>query len=77
MCLISEDIAYFLASFRCCKLFPARKFSLFPALFQIVPGWFQVVLDGFRSFQVVPRFSKYIDVLIKKCNLAGAYLKIP
>ena len=42
-------------------------------MFQIVPGWFQVVLDGFRSFQVVPRFSKYIDVLIKKCSLAGAY----
>ena len=32
-----------------------------------------VILDGFRSFQVVPRFSKYIDVLIKKCSLAGAY----
>ena len=42
-------------------------------MFQIVPGWFQVVLDGFRSFQVVPRFSKYIDVLIKKYSLAGAY----
>ena len=38
---------------------------------------FVVILDGFRSFQVVPRFSKYIDVLIKKCSLAGAYLKIP
>ena len=46
---------------------------MFPGLFQIVPGWFQVVLDGFRSFQVVPRFSKFIDVLIKKCSLAGAY----
>ena len=32
-----------------------------------------MVLDGFRSFQVVPRFSKYIDVLIKKSNLAGVY----
>ena len=32
-----------------------------------------MVLDGFRSFQVVPRFSKYIDVLVKKCSLAGAY----
>ena len=32
-----------------------------------------MVLDGFKSFQVVPRFTKYIDVLIKKCSLAGAY----
>ena len=32
-----------------------------------------MVLDGVRSFQVVPRFSKYIDILIKKCSLAGAY----
>ena len=32
-----------------------------------------MVLDGFRSFQAVPCFSKYIDVLIKKCSLAGAY----
>ena len=24
------------------------------------------VFDGFRSFPVVPRFSKYTDVLIKK-----------
>ena len=32
-----------------------------------------MILDGFRSFQVVPRFSKYIHVLIKKCSLAGAY----
>ena len=29
------------------------------------PGLSQVFLDGFRSFQVVSRFSKYIDVLIK------------
>ena len=35
-----------------------------------------MVLDGFRSFQVVPRFSKYIDVLIKKCSLAGAFPEI-
>ena len=32
-----------------------------------------MVLDGFRSIQVVPRFSKYIDLLIKKRSLAGAY----
>ena len=32
-----------------------------------------MVLDGFRSFQPVPRFGKYIDVLIKKCSLAEAY----
>ena len=32
-----------------------------------------MVLDGFRSFQVFPRFSKCIDALIKKCSLAGAY----
>ena len=32
-----------------------------------------MVLGGFRSFQAVPRFSKYIDVLIKKCSLAEAY----
>ena len=32
-----------------------------------------MVLDSFRSFPVVPRFSKYTDVLIKKCNLAGVY----
>ena len=32
-----------------------------------------MVLDGFRSFQVVPRFSKYIDVLIRKCNLTAVY----
>ena len=25
-----------------------------------------MVLDGFRSFGVIPRFSKYIDVLITK-----------
>ena len=30
-----------------------------------------MVLDGLRSFQVVSRFSKDIDVLIK--NVAGAY----
>ena len=35
-----------------------------------------VILDGFRSFQVVPRFSKYIDVHIKKCSLVGAYPEI-
>ena len=63
--LISEDIGYFLAGFRWCQLFPS--------LFQIVPRWFQVVLHVFKSFQVVPRFSKYIDILIKKCSLAGAY----
>ena len=32
-----------------------------------------MVLDGFRSFLVVPRFSKYMDVLPKNCRLAGAY----
>ena len=32
-----------------------------------------MVLGGFRWFQVVPGFSKYIDVLIKKCSLAGEY----
>ena len=63
--LISEDFGYFLAGFRWCQLFPGS--------FQIVPGWFQLVLDGLRSFQVVSRFSKYIDVLVKKCSLAGAY----
>ena len=41
-----------------------RGYRLFPGLFQIVPVWFQVALDGFRLFQVVTRFSKYIDVLI-------------
>ena len=46
---------------------------MFPGLFQIVPGWLKVVLDGLRSFQVAPRFSKYLGVLIKKCSLAGAY----
>ena len=25
-----------------------------------------MILDGFRSFQVVPCFRKYIDVLVKK-----------
>ena len=32
-----------------------------------------MVLDGFRSLQVAPRFSKYIDLLIKKRSLAGVY----
>ena len=27
--------------------------------FQVVPGWYQVVLAGFSWFQVVPYFSKY------------------
>ena len=35
-----------------------------------VSSW--MVSDGFRSFQVVSNFSKYIDVLIKKSALAGA-----
>ena len=26
-------------------------------------GWFQLVWDGFRLFQVVPRFSKYLSFL--------------
>ena len=43
--IISKDIYHFLAGFIWCQLFPG--------LFQIVPGWFQVVLDGFRSFRVV------------------------
>ena len=34
-------------------------------------------LDGSRSFQVVPRFNKYIDVPIKKCRLAGVYPENP
>ena len=50
-----------------------REYRLFPDLFQIVPGWFQVVLDAFRLLQVTPRFSKYIEVLIKNCRLAKAY----
>ena len=29
-------------------------------------------LDGFSFFQVIPRFSKYIDVLLKKFRLTGA-----
>ena len=49
---------------------------MFHGLFQIVPGRFQVILDGFKSFQVVPRFSKYIDVHKKKCSLAGAHPEI-
>ena len=40
--------------------------NCFLACFRIVPGWFHVVLDDFRSFQVVPCFGKYIDVLVKK-----------
>ena len=39
----------------------------------MVSGRFQVVLDGFRLFQVVPCFSKCIDVLIKKCSKLQAY----
>ena len=50
-----------------------REYRLFPDLFHIVPGWFQVVLDAFRLLQVAPRFSKNIDVLIKNCRLAEAY----
>ena len=30
-------------------------------------------LDDFRLSHVVPLFSKYMEVLIKKCRLAGAY----
>ena len=58
--LISEDIGYLLAGFRLCQLFYR--------LFQIVPGWFQIALDGFRSSHVVRRFSKYLDVLIKRTS---------
>ena len=58
--LISEDIGYLLAGFRLCQLFCG--------LFQIVPGWFQMALDGFRSSHVVRRFSKYLDVLIKRTS---------
>ena len=58
--LISEDIGYLLAGFRLCQLFYG--------LFQIVPGWFQMALDGFRSSHVVRRFSKYLDVLIKRTS---------
>ena len=32
-----------------------------------------MVLNGFRSFLVVPRFNKYMDALKNKCRLAGAY----
>ena len=55
--------------------------------YRLFPGWLQVmsvvswhvsnsswmVSGSFRSFQFVPRFSKYIEVLIKKCSIAGAY----
>ena len=44
------------------------KIWLFLDWFQVmsVVCWLvSVVLDGFRSFQVVSRFSKHIDVLIK------------
>ena len=58
--LISEDIGYLLAGFRLCQLFYG--------LLQIVPGWFQMALDGFRSSHVVRRFSKYLDVLIKRTS---------
>ena len=33
----------------------------------------QAILAGFRSFQVVPCFRKYMDVLVKKFGLAGVY----
>ena len=56
---ILRNIGYLLACFR---------------WYQLFPGLSQVVLDGFRSFQVVSRFSKYVDVLIKKqCRSAGTY----
>ena len=49
---------------------------LFRGWFQVMPvvssEGFYVVLDDFRSFQIVPRFSKYMDVRIKNCRLAGA-----
>ena len=45
-----RNIGYFLAGFRGCQLFS---------------GLSRVALDSFRSFQIVSRFSKYIDVLIK------------
>ena len=54
---------YFLVGF--------RWWHLFPGLFQIIPEWFQVVLDGFRSFhQVVPLFSKSIDFLGEKVQFS-------
>ena len=57
---------------------------LFPSWFQVMPLvswlvsynsygfiWFQVVLDGFRSFhQVVPLFSKSIDFLGEKVQFS-------
>ena len=39
------------------------------------PSLSQVVLDGFRSCQVVSRFSKYTDVLIKN-SVQGRTLEI-
>ena len=60
-----------------------RGFRLFPGWFQVMPVVSWLVSDsswilsgGFRWFQVVSRFSKYIDVLIKKCSLAGAFPEI-
>ena len=54
------------------------KYWLFLGWFQVTsvifPGLTQVVLDGFRSFQVVSCFSKYIDVLMKTLyRSAGLY----
>ena len=57
--VILRNIGSFLAGFRWCQLFPG------------LPQW---VLDGFRSFQVVSCFSKYINVLIKTVyRSAGVY----
>ena len=65
-----------------------RGFRLFPGWFQVmsVVSWHVsdsswMISGGFRWFRVVPGRSsyvnvlikKYIDVLIKKCSLAGAY----
>ena len=52
--------------------------------YRLVPGWFQVksvaswlvsdspwmVSGSFRSFQFVPRFSMYINVLTKKVQVS-------
>ena len=62
---VLEENLYHMAGF--------RGYRLFPVWFQTVSGWFQVVLNSSRLFQVGLCFSKYIDILIKKCRFAGAY----
>ena len=62
---ILEENLHDMAHFRRYRLFPGW-FQVMPFISWIAPERFQVILDGFRSLQVLPRFSKYIDVLIKK-----------